>query len=258
MLVSRNGSHSHSTLPLQDHPPLQKDSIVTGTARETENIATEIEILITGTLVTVTTRRIIVMPTEILVAVVVVVGIRGRLSLLPPRLVTTPTLVGLVAVVDDTNTIATGIETMIVETGMGVIAVGGGARTAIATTLPLAMCTIPRGNTRRGEGGTVVVVAMAIAAGRREEEDMEAIEVVGVAVGVVTEEETGADSLSLEVSGVYLASTTMGHLHFSTFIYKLANILFKFQGTTNYVSLKEFQKICQCTICSRDDLRWVV
>ena len=183
--------------------------------RETENIATETETLIIGTLVTVTIRKIIVTATEILVAVAaaVAVGTKGHLSLPLPRLVTTPTLVGLVVGVDDTNTIVTGTETMIVETGMGVIAVGGGARTAIAITLPLAMCTIPRGNTRRGEGGTVAVVATAIVAGRREE-DMEVIEVVGVAVGVVTGEETGADFPSLEVSGVYLANIIVGHLYY--------------------------------------------
>ena len=217
MLVNRNGSHFHLTIPLQDHPPLQKDSIATGTARETENIATETETLIIGTLVTVTIRKTIVTATEILAAVAaaaVAVGTKGHLSPPLPRLATTPTLVGLVAVVDDTNTIATGRETMIVETGMGVIAVGGGARTVIAITLPLVMCTIPRGNTRRGEGGTVAVVAMAIAAGRREEEDMEAIEVVGVAVGVVIEEETGIDFPSLEVSGVYLGALTCIVLNF--------------------------------------------
>ncbi len=201
MLASRNGSRSHLTLPLQDHPPLQKDSIVIDTARETENIAIETETLITGTLVTVTTRRIIETATEILAAVegVVVVGTRARLSPPPPHLVTTPTLVGSGAV-DDTNTIETGRETMIVGTGMDIVAEGG-ARTAIAITLPLAMCTIPKGNTLRGEGATVAAVDMAIATGRREE-DMVVIEVVGVAVGVVTGEETGADSLSLEVSGV--------------------------------------------------------
>jgi hypothetical protein len=188
------------TLPLQDHPPLQRDSIETDTARETENIAIETETLITGTLVTVTIRRIIGTATETLAVVEgVVVGTRARLCPPPPRLVTTPTLVGLGAV-DDTNTIETGRETMIVGTGMDIVAEGG-ARTVIAITLPLAMCTIPKGNTRRGEGATVAAVDMAIAAGRREE-DMEVIEVVGVAVGVVTGEETGADSLSLEVGGV--------------------------------------------------------
>ena len=193
MLVSRDGSHSHLTHPLQDHPPLQRDSIVTDTVRETENIVIEIGTVITGTLVTVTTRKTTGTATEMLA---VVVGTRVHPSL-PPHLVTTPTPEGL-GVVDVTNMTEIGRETMIVETGMDIVEEGG-ALIAIAITLPLATCTIPRGNIQRGEGDTVAVTM--VTAGRREE-DMEAIEVVGGAVGVVTEEETGADSLSLEV-GVY-------------------------------------------------------
>ena len=195
VLVSRNGSRSRLIHPLQDHPPLQKDNIATDTVKETENIVTEIETLIIGTLVTVTTRKTIETATGILAAV----GTRVRLSL-PPRLVTTPTLEGSGAV-GVTNTTGTGRETMIVGTEMDTVEEGG-ALIAIVITLPLAMCTIPRGNIQRGEGGTVAV-AMATAAGRREE-DMEAIEVVGGAVGVVTGDETGAGSLRLEVSVYYV------------------------------------------------------
>ena len=202
MLVSKSGFPSHSIHPLQDRPPPQRDSTVTDTARETENIVTEIETVITGTLVTVTTRKTIGTATEMLA--VVEAGTRGRLSP-PPRLVTTPTLAELVAV-DVTNTTGTGIETMIVEIEMGIVEEGG-ARIVIAITLPLATCTIPTGNIRKGEGGTAAV-AMATGAGRREE-DMEAIEVVvGGSVGVDTEEETGAGSLSLEV-GVQCLVTAM-------------------------------------------------
>lgn len=177
---------------------------MTGIVRETENIAIEIEIetVITGTLVTVTTRKTIETATEMLA---VVVGTRDRLSL-PPHLVTTPTLEALGAV-DVTSTIEIGRETMIVETGMDIVEEGG-ALIAIAIILPLAMCTIPRGNIQRGEGGTVAVTM--VTAGRREE-DMEAIEVVGGAVGVVTEEETGADSLSLEVGVYVLKKHNSGH-----------------------------------------------
>ena len=165
------------------------------------------------------------MATEMLA---VVVGTRGRLSL-PPHLVTTPTLEALGAA-DVTNMIEIGRGTMIVETGMDIVEEGG-ALIVIVITLLLATCTIPRGNIRRGEGGTVVVTM--VTAGRREE-DMEAIEVVGGAVGVVTEEETGADSLSLEV-GVYVLKKTQQWALYA-FIYKLASILLKFQGATNNVS----------------------
>ena len=204
MLVSKSGSPSHSTHPLQDRPPPQRDNTVTDTVKETENIVTEIETVITGTLVTVTTRKTIGTATEMLAVAVVEVGTRGRLSP-PPRPVTTPTLAELVAV-DVTNTTGTGRETMIVEIEMGIVEEGG-ARIVIAITLPLATCTIPTGNIRKGEGGTAAV-AMAMEAGRREE-DMEAIEVVvGGSVGVDTEEETGADSLSLEVGVQCLVTTT--------------------------------------------------
>lgn len=191
MLVSRNGSHSLWIHLLQDHPPLRKDSIVTDTARETESIVIETEMAIIGTLVTVTTKKTTEMATEVLVAAVV----GTRVHLFPaPHLVTTATLEGL-GVVDVTNTIETGRETMIAETEMDIV-VEGGALIAIAITRLLATYTTPRENTQRGEGGTVVET-MAIA--ERREVDMVAIEVVGGVVDVVTEAGTG-DSLSLEVS----------------------------------------------------------
>lgn len=166
---------------------------MTGTARETGSIVIEKEMAITGILVTVTTRRTTRTATEVLVAEVV--GTRAHLSL-PPRLVTTPTLEGL-GVVGAINMIETGRETMIVERGMDIVEEGG-VLIVIAITHRLAMCTILKVNTLRGEGGTVVETMVTA---ERKEEDMVAIVVVGGAVGVVTGAGTG-DSLSLEV-GVY-------------------------------------------------------
>ena len=171
---------------------------MTDTARETGNIVTETETITTGTLVTVTTRRTIETASEVLVGAV---GTRVRLSP-PPRLVTTPTLEGP-EVVDVINTIEIGRETTIVEIGMD-IAVEGGVPIAIAITLPLVTCTIPRVSTQRGGEDTAAEATMGTTGTR--EEDMEAI-VVGGEVGVVTEEETG-DSLSLGVGVYYVLETT--------------------------------------------------
>ena len=146
---------------------------------------TEIEIgtaIITGTQVTVTTKKTIKTAT----------GTERRvLPPLDPRLETTPILVGEVG--DTMTETGNGTGTMIGEIEIEMDTEGDGAPTAIATTLLLAMSTIPKAITRR-VGGAMAITAKT---GKREE-DTVAI-VVGVVVGVATEEGTG-DTLSLEVS----------------------------------------------------------
>ena len=106
---------------------------------------------------------------------------------LAPLLVTTPILVGVGAEDDMADTIGTGIETetTIGETEIVMDIEEDGARTAIATTHPLAMFTIPR-EIMLTVGGATAITATT---GKREEDIV--VIVVGVVVGVAIEAGTG-------------------------------------------------------------------
>lgn len=149
-----------------------------GTARETENIVIETEMaIITGMLVTVTTKRIIIK-----VSLLLLVGVG-------PWQVTTPTLVVGVEVADDINMTGIGNETettiAVIEIETGTVVVEGGVRTVIDTTLPLVMSTIPKVTTLKVGGATATTEKI----GKRGEVTVAIV--VGVEEVVVTEGGTG-------------------------------------------------------------------
>ena len=181
-----------------------------GTGNTVKETETEMAV-ITGTVVTVTTRRTTEIATE-----VPVVGRKVPPPPLLPPLVTTPTLAAAVGVEDDTNMIeiGKGTETMIAEIETGTVIVEDGVLIVIDITLPLDISSIPKASTWR-EGG----VAVTVRAGRREEGT--AAIVVGGVEDVGTEEGTG-DIHSQEVCG---GTCT---INLSTYMYNGRQFLYKY------------------------------
>ena len=133
---------------------------------------------ITGTLVTVTTRRTTETVTEA-EEEVETKALRHRPAL---GVVTTPTPEEEGGVADGTNTTGTGgieIGTTTGEIGTGMVIVAGGGAQIVTDTIPhLVTSTTPRATTRKVGGATVTMATTEMT----EEEGMVAI-VVGVATG---------------------------------------------------------------------------